>query len=223
MCKEQIKQGIQIDPSTEIHIILHPAEEKEIGYWVESPQIPGLLTQGDTIEECLEMIKDAYQCLKEPFFKGYRINKIIEVDQIRPNWNYKETNKANSNWGNTEHLMEKTIETAFIELQLATDVEEIDKEAIWYDNWNTYLKTIFNKSEHKENLSRISLRWNGLNSRISMETSPKILEEMLPAIKSIIKLANEEYFQMKARNNKQEAERDEIAENLQNKFKQIKF
>jgi len=39
-------------------VILHPDLE-DGGYWVECPALPGCASQGDTIEEALEMIKDA--------------------------------------------------------------------------------------------------------------------------------------------------------------------
>jgi predicted RNase H-like HicB family nuclease len=39
-------------------VILHPDTE-DGGYWVECPVLPGCSSQGDTIEEALEMIKDA--------------------------------------------------------------------------------------------------------------------------------------------------------------------
>lgn len=39
-------------------VILH-ADTEDGGYWVECPDIPGCVSQGDTIEEALEMIKDA--------------------------------------------------------------------------------------------------------------------------------------------------------------------
>ncbi len=39
-------------------VILHPDTE-DGGYWVECPSLPGCSSQGDTIEEALEMIKDA--------------------------------------------------------------------------------------------------------------------------------------------------------------------
>ena len=41
-------------------VILHPDTE-DGGYWVECPSLPGCASQGDTIEEALEMIKDAIQ------------------------------------------------------------------------------------------------------------------------------------------------------------------
>lgn len=44
-------------------VILHPDLE-EGGYWVECPALPGCASQGDTVEESLEMIKDAIEgCL----------------------------------------------------------------------------------------------------------------------------------------------------------------
>ncbi len=39
-------------------VILHPDLE-DGGFWVECPTLPGCDSQGDTIEEALEMIKDA--------------------------------------------------------------------------------------------------------------------------------------------------------------------
>lgn len=41
-----------------IEVILYPDHE-DGGYWVECPGLPGCESQGDTIEEALEMIKDA--------------------------------------------------------------------------------------------------------------------------------------------------------------------
>jgi len=40
-------------------VYLEPAEEG--GYIVSCPQLPGCVTQGETVEEALEMIKDAIQ------------------------------------------------------------------------------------------------------------------------------------------------------------------
>jgi len=39
-------------------VILHPDME-DGGYWIECPLLPGCASQGDTVEEALEMIKDA--------------------------------------------------------------------------------------------------------------------------------------------------------------------
>ena len=39
-------------------VILHPDLENG-GYWVECPELPGCSSQGDSIEEALDMIKDA--------------------------------------------------------------------------------------------------------------------------------------------------------------------
>ena len=39
-------------------VILHPDLE-DGGFWVECPSLPGCSSQGDTVEEALEMIKDA--------------------------------------------------------------------------------------------------------------------------------------------------------------------
>jgi predicted RNase H-like HicB family nuclease len=45
-------------------VVLH-ADTEDGGYWVECPDIPGCVSQGDTIEEALEMMKDAIRgCLE---------------------------------------------------------------------------------------------------------------------------------------------------------------
>jgi predicted RNase H-like HicB family nuclease len=41
-------------------VILHPDLE-DGGFWVECPELPGCMSQGDTVEESLEMIKDAIE------------------------------------------------------------------------------------------------------------------------------------------------------------------
>lgn len=44
-------------------VVLH-TDTEDGGYWVECPDIPGCVSQGDTVEEALEMIKDALKgCL----------------------------------------------------------------------------------------------------------------------------------------------------------------
>ena len=39
-------------------VVLH-TDTEDGGYWIECPSLPGCASQGDTIEEALEMIKDA--------------------------------------------------------------------------------------------------------------------------------------------------------------------
>ena len=42
-----------------IRAIIHPAEEG--GYWAEVPALPGCITEGDTIEEVTDNLKDAIE------------------------------------------------------------------------------------------------------------------------------------------------------------------
>jgi predicted RNase H-like HicB family nuclease len=45
-------------------VILH-TDMEDGGYWVECPEVPGCVSQGDTVEEALAMIKDAIRgCLE---------------------------------------------------------------------------------------------------------------------------------------------------------------
>ena len=39
-------------------VILHPDLE-DGGYWIECPELPGCSSQGDSVEEALDMIRDA--------------------------------------------------------------------------------------------------------------------------------------------------------------------
>jgi len=41
-------------------VVLHPDTE-DGGFWIECPALPGCSSQGDTVEEALEMIKDAIE------------------------------------------------------------------------------------------------------------------------------------------------------------------
>jgi len=48
-----------------IKVIVHEAEEG--GYWAEVPAIPGCATQGDTVEELLQNLREALVgCLAPP-------------------------------------------------------------------------------------------------------------------------------------------------------------
>jgi len=41
-------------------VVLH-ADTEDGGYWIECLSLPGCSSQGDTVEEALEMIKDAIE------------------------------------------------------------------------------------------------------------------------------------------------------------------
>ena len=48
-------------------VIFEPAEEG--GYTVTVPALPGLVTEGDSLEEAKEMVKDAIKCYLESLKK----------------------------------------------------------------------------------------------------------------------------------------------------------
>ncbi|GBE00641.1 MAG TPA: MerR family transcriptional regulator [Nitrospirae bacterium] len=58
-------------------VILHPDTE-DGGYWVECPSLPGCASQGDTVEEALEMIKDAIEGHLEVLEEGRKSGKRIK-------------------------------------------------------------------------------------------------------------------------------------------------
>lgn len=55
-------------------VVLH-ADTEDGGYWVECPSLPGCASQGDTVEEALEMIKDAIEGHIEVETKRGRVKK----------------------------------------------------------------------------------------------------------------------------------------------------
>ena len=42
-----------------IKAIFHKCEPPETGYWAEVPSLPGCVSEGETLEECKAMIRDA--------------------------------------------------------------------------------------------------------------------------------------------------------------------
>lgn len=57
-------------------VVLHPDLE-DGGYWVECPSLPGCASQGDTIEETLEMIKDAIKGHLQVIDEEKRVKKAL--------------------------------------------------------------------------------------------------------------------------------------------------
>jgi predicted RNase H-like HicB family nuclease len=55
-------------------VILHPDTE-DGGFWIECPSLPGCASQGDTIEEALEMIKDSIDGHLEIVEKKRKVKK----------------------------------------------------------------------------------------------------------------------------------------------------
>jgi len=68
----------------EYTVIMHPAEEG--GYWAEIPALPGCYSQGETLEEVMENVKEAVveshvDALKQdnqvvPVERGLMIGKV---------------------------------------------------------------------------------------------------------------------------------------------------
>ena len=61
--------GLQEQPlsSQDYLIVIHPAEEG--GFWTEVPDLPGCGSQGETVDEAVEMTKDAIQGFLESMRK----------------------------------------------------------------------------------------------------------------------------------------------------------
>ena len=56
-------------------VVLHPDTE-DGGFWIECPSLPGCSSQGDTVEEALEMIKDAIIGHLEVVAEKRKIRKV---------------------------------------------------------------------------------------------------------------------------------------------------
>jgi predicted RNase H-like HicB family nuclease len=56
-------------------VVLH-ADTEDGGYWIECPSLPGCSSQGDTVEEALEMIKDAIEGHLEIINEDARKQKV---------------------------------------------------------------------------------------------------------------------------------------------------
>ena len=60
----------------EYSVTLHEDTENG-GYWAECPEIPGCVSQGDTIRETLEMIKDAIDVCIDVISQNENISKSL--------------------------------------------------------------------------------------------------------------------------------------------------
>ena len=57
----------------------------EIGYWVEFPDLPGCLTQGDTLEEAYQYAKEALNLYLDDKKTFNNPSYIKHLQQIYPN------------------------------------------------------------------------------------------------------------------------------------------
>ncbi|MHA1649679.1 MAG: type II toxin-antitoxin system HicB family antitoxin [Candidatus Helarchaeota archaeon] len=57
-------------------------EDEEGGYTVYVPSLPGCISEGDTIEEALQNIKEAIQLYLEPDMKKIPNGKKIQILEV---------------------------------------------------------------------------------------------------------------------------------------------
>lgn len=62
--------------------IFHEAEQDEKGYWLEFPDLPGCVSQGETLEEAVRMAKDA-------------LGTWFVPNPLSPNQEFKQPSKPN--------------------------------------------------------------------------------------------------------------------------------
>ena len=63
-----------------LKVIVHKADEG--GYWAEVPSVAGCATQGETIEELLENIREAVEACLSTDIKSVRLKKDDQVMEI---------------------------------------------------------------------------------------------------------------------------------------------
>ncbi len=64
----------------QIKAIIHPAEEG--GYWAEVPALEGCITEGDTIEEVINNLKDAIEGWLEVANENTTPDELSQVIEI---------------------------------------------------------------------------------------------------------------------------------------------
>lgn len=80
------KKGLQYYLELPYKVLLYPAEEG--GYAIEMPELPGCLSQGETLEEAFEMIKDAKKCwLEVALERGIEIPEPIGMEEYSGKFN----------------------------------------------------------------------------------------------------------------------------------------
>ena len=58
-------------------VLVH--KDEECGYWGECPELPGCFSQGDTVDELMEHLKDAIRL----YLKDSTDADIHRIDEIR--------------------------------------------------------------------------------------------------------------------------------------------
>ena len=62
-------------------VVIHRAEEA--GYWAEVPAVPGCFTQGESVEEVLQNVREALRgCLDSLAAMGKPVIEDVEVRQV---------------------------------------------------------------------------------------------------------------------------------------------
>lgn len=62
-----------------VRVVIHAADEG--GYWAEIPALPGCFTQGDTLDEVRERVREAVAChldvpLPDPLPAGANVQEV---------------------------------------------------------------------------------------------------------------------------------------------------
>lgn len=80
------KKSLQYYLGLPYRIVLFPAEEG--GFAIEMPELPGCISQGETLEEAYEMIRDAQKCwLEVALERGIEIPEPTGIEEYSGKFN----------------------------------------------------------------------------------------------------------------------------------------
>ncbi len=75
----QKERGYTVTVKSKTHSVILHEDTEDGGYWIECPELPGCVSQGDTIEEALDMIKDAIkghlEIIEKEGKKAFKVKK----------------------------------------------------------------------------------------------------------------------------------------------------
>ena len=194
----------------DIHIIFHPIEEG--GYWVDSPQIQGLTTQGDSIEECLKMTLDAYQLLIEPWFTGYHITGVLNPKSYRPKF------------GPNDEYDSPTSIALTLQASNKECSENKTIDPIWHKAFSDTIKKIVTDPNNCTPFrTEMGLHTDTIYPRLYITITPDQLNEIVPELNMLIAKVNDLYQAEVQRKYEKEDMREEIIEDFQENLMNIKF
>ena len=68
-------------------LTVHVHKDEESGFWAEVPELPGTVTQGDTLEELAQNVQDAIAVQLEGIVEDYAEGRVLQpAEPIAERW-----------------------------------------------------------------------------------------------------------------------------------------